>query len=160
LALQLASSGYISVKFNKFISSSYFLFAKIIIPGEILSIHKNQLVMKQILLSIVLMSSISLSAQTSSQRSLINDFFRRGDVQKVIQVMGHPTPTHRGVTLSSISDNVVYLNAAYQDFWVGSFSCEYRLKMRGKPLDRFSVRELLCCALFTIWYDNGYYGRY
>jgi hypothetical protein len=32
--------------------------------------------------------------------------------------------------------------------------------MRGKRLDRFTAREVLCAFLFAIWYDNGYYWRY
>jgi hypothetical protein len=166
------------------------------------------------ILFIVSVSFVSLSAQTSTQRSLINKFFERRDVKEVIQIIGHPTPKHNGVTISYVSDNSVYLKAFYDDFWVGSFSCDYRLginssgnftgvystachcptvdcfdaqnfsrimnyldengealtsnhpavkiqeQMRGKTLDRFSAREILCCALFTIWYDNDYYTAY
>jgi hypothetical protein len=32
--------------------------------------------------------------------------------------------------------------------------------MRGKALDRFSVRELICCAIFCIWYNERYYLEY
>jgi hypothetical protein len=175
--------------------------------------------MKRFYLSVAvaLLSFISLNAQTSSQKSLINDFFKRRDVQEIIQ-QAHPTCTHHGVTVSRISGNSIYLTADYED-WADRFDCQYRLdvdndgvflslnlvdcgnlhtstgiiecfdalnisklanyldekgeplvsnhpavkiqeRVKGKVLDRFYARELICCALFRVWYDDDYYVNY
>jgi len=158
--------------------------------------------------------TVNLSAQTEKQKQLIYEFFRKHDVGKLVQKFGHPTPDHNGISIKSISDNTIYIEAKYNAFLIGSFKCTYRLdiddnglfrnfyshicecptakcfyavnlskaieymsgegepltsdhravkiqeEMRDKVLDRFTVSQLVCCALFVEWHDEGYYGKY
>ena len=167
------------------------------------------------LLLFIIFPISNLTAQSSTQKNLLRSFFNRSDVQNIIQKVGHPTPTPKGVTITSISDNTVTFRADYSSSWVGDYSCTYKLvlndsgnfirsysaqcgcpgfsscfeatefsriinyinedgealtssnravkmqeEMKGKPLDRFTAQELLCCSLFLIWYNEGFYYAY
>jgi len=170
--------------------------------------------------AVVFLFLSSANAQTTAQRSLINSFFRNNEIEETIS-MFHPTCDYRGITVTSISDNTVYISAIFVDngfFGSGKpFTCTLSLRiddigrfttlrirrcgnyhdddgifecgdgvgigifikqgmgelletdhpavqiqeeLKRKKLSQFSGLEIICAALFTIWYDEGFYWRY
>ena len=93
------------------------------------------------LIVFIFLSTNCIMAQSSKQKNLLYDFFNRSDVQSIIQEIGHPSPSHNGVSVTDISNNTITFRANYSSFWFGSYSCTYKLIINdsGKFLTQVAV---------------------